>query len=688
MQNTYKYQLKGLGCANCAAKMEADLTNQKGFSNVSIHFPTERLRLESALAEEKTEKIVNDVVHKYEPEVQVTNEEHAYDHDHDHGAFRPMLIRWLIGLGFFIAALAVGDRALQVPLFVLSYVIAGYSVLLAAARNIIRGNPFDENFLMSVATIGAIAIGEWSEGCAVMLFYLFGEMMQARAVDSSRRSIQSLLEIRPDVATVLDGQEEKSVPAEEVTIGSRIVVRPGDRVPLDGKVVEGSSFVDASALTGESVPVRVDVGQEILSGALNQQGRLVLETSKDFSNSTVARILHMVEDATSKKAPTEQFITKFARYYTPAVVFAAVALAIVPPLLFGGAWSTWVYRALVFLVVSCPCALVVSIPLGFFAGIGRASKEGILVKGGNYLEALQEVDMVVFDKTGTLTKGEFSVAKVLADDETALLDLLAHAEMDSTHPIAQSVIEVHGKELDRDRVGSVEEIAGRGIRAVVDGKEILAGNAALLEGIEVPQVADGETVVYVAVDGVYKGAVVIADALKDDAKAAIRGLEEKGIRTAMLSGDRVEVANAIGKELGLDEVRAGLLPAEKVLALEELAKSAGKVAFVGDGINDAPVLARADVGIAMGGLGSDAAIEAADVVLMTDEPRKIVDAIAISKYTRKIVTQNIVFSLGIKAIVLLLSAIGYADMWLAVFADVGVAALAVLNSTRILRYKS
>jgi Cd2+/Zn2+-exporting ATPase len=582
------------------------------------------------------------------------------------------------------------NQRLKLALFLISYLLIGGEVLLRAAKNISKGQVFDENFLMSIATIGAFAIGEYPEGVAVMLFYQVGEAFQDFAVGRSRKSITALMDIRPDFANVKTGGEVRRVSPEEVKVGDFIVVKPGEKIPLDGVVTEGRSALDTSALTGEAIPRDVEPGSEVLSGSINKNGLLTIEVKKLFGESTVSKILDLVQNASGAKAPVENFITKFARYYTPAVVFAAAALAVVPPLALGGVWSEWINRALVFLVVSCPCALVISIPLSFFGGIGGASRNGILIKGSNYLDALHNVDTVVFDKTGTLTKGVFAVTEIVpangfAADE--LLGLAASAESGSNHPIAQSIMKAYGKPA----LGAAdyEEAAGHGVRVKIGGRTVLAGNAKLLEGIEFEKPETAGTVVYLAVDGVFAGHIVIADEVKPDSANAIAELKALGVRkTAMLTGDSRAVGEKIGRELGLDTVCAELLPQHKVEQLEKLfdAKTGkGKLLFVGDGINDAPVLARADIGIAMGGVGSDAAIEAADVVLMTDEPSKIADAIRISKKTRAIVMQNIVFALAVKGVILSLGALGYATMWEAVFGDVGVAVIAILNAMRAMR---
>lgn len=550
---------------------------------------------------------------------------------------------------------------------------------------------------MSIATIGAFAIGEYPEGVAVMLFYQIGEFFQDLAVNRSRKSIAALMDIRPDYANLKVGNDVKKVDPEDVLVGDYIIVRPGERVPLDGVVVEGKSMVDTSALTGESVPREVEVDGSVLGGFINKNGLLTIKVTKEFGESTVSKILELVQNASSKKAPTENFITKFSRYYTPVVVFAALALAVIPPLVIEGAtFSEWVYRALVFLVISCPCALVVSIPLGFFGGIGGASKNGVLIKGGNYLEALNNVDIVVFDKTGTLTKGVFKVTEINAEkgiSKEELLEYAAFAESYSNHPIAISILNAYGKEINKEEIENYNEISGHGIKVKVRDSEILAGNAKLMdkEKIAYAPVETIGTVVYVAINGNFAGSIVISDEIKKDAQKAIRELKAIGVKkTVMLTGDNKQVGTKVANELGLDEVHAELLPDQKVEKVELLDKQKspkGKLIFVGDGINDAPVLARADIGVAMGGLGSDAAIEAADVVLMTDEPMKLVSAIKIAKITRRIVWQNIIFSFGVKAIVLILGAGGLATMWEAVFADVGVALIAIFNAMRILNVK-
>lgn len=634
---------------------------------------------------------------------------HSHDHDahavhsHEHGAGQTKVLLARLAAGSALVAAAIWsplDGWAQLALYVVTYLIAGGDIVLQAFKNIIRGQVFDEYFLMSVATIGAFAIGEYPEGVAVMLFYQLGELFQGMAVNRSRKSIQSLMDIRPDYANILigSGDETKRVSPEDVRIGDRIVVRAGEKVPLDGIVKAGHSMVDTSALTGESVPRELEPGSDVLSGFVNKNGMLTIEVTKTFGESTVSKILDLVQNASSRKAKTEHFISKFARYYTPVVVILAALIAFVPPLVLSGAtFADWIYRALVFLVISCPCALVVSIPLGFFGGIGAASRNGVLVKGSNYLEALNDVKVVVFDKTGTLTKGVFNVTAIRPEGgytEGELMELAAIAEAQSNHPIAESIRAAWAKDIRTQGVEGYDEVAGYGIRVCVDGREVLAGNAKLMEqaGITYTKPETVGTVVHIAEAGAYAGHLIIADEVKDDAAAAIQALKKLGIhKTVMLTGDAKAVGEAVGQALGVDEVYAGLLPQHKVERLEELEAGKSpkeKMVFVGDGINDTPVLARADVGVAMGGLGSDAAIEAADVVIMTDEPSRLASAIRIAKRTRMIVWQNIGFALGVKVIFLLLGVFGIATMWEAVFSDVGVTVLAVLNAMRVLRVKN
>lgn len=583
----------------------------------------------------------------------------------------------------------------ELGVYLVCYAVIGWDIVWKAITNILHGQVFDENFLMTIATVGALILGEHSEGVAVMLFYQVGEWFQSYAVSKSRRSITSLMDIRPDYANIEKDGKLIQVDPEDVKIGDTIIVKPGERVPLDGKIIKGSSTLDTSALTGESMPREVEAGMEVISGCINQTGILTIQTTKEFGESTVAKILDLVENASDKKGRMENFITRFARYYTPVVVFAALALAVLPPLVTGQAFSIWIYRALTFLVISCPCALVISIPLSFFGGIGGASKIGVLVKGSNYLEALAYTETVVFDKTGTLTKGSFAVTEIQANGMTdeELLELAAYAEDYSNHPISLSIQKAYGKKIDNSRITDVQEIAGHGVQAVIDGMTVLAGNAKLMEREHILYTASNAigTVVYVAFDGRYAGCIVIADEIKADAPAAIKTLKAAGIRqTVMLTGDADAVGQDVARRLGLDRAYTELLPADKVDRVEELLAQKsdnGMLAFVGDGINDAPVLARADVGIAMGALGSDAAIEAADVVLMTDEPSKIAAIMQIARKTIRISNENIVFALGVKFLVLILGAVGRANMWAAVFADVGVSVIAILNAIRAMRVK-
>lgn len=586
----------------------------------------------------------------------------------------------------------------EFAVFLASYAIIGWDIIWKALCNIRQGQIFDENFLMMIATVGAFILGEHSEGVAVMLFYQVGEWFQSYAVAKSRKSITSLMDIRPDYANVQRDGKLVQVDPDEVQIGEIITVKPGEKIPIDGIITSGTSTLDTSALTGESLPREAEEGMEVISGCINQTGILTIKTTKEFGESTVAKILDLVENSSEKKARTENFITRFARYYTPIVVFAALALAVIPPLVTGDAFAEWVYRALTFLVISCPCALVISIPLSFFGGLGGASKCGVLVKGSNYLETLADTEIIVFDKTGTLTKGSFAVSQIYTENiqQNKLLEIAAYAENYSNHPISASIKRAYNKNIDSSRIQNVQEIAGHGVSAVIDGKTVLAGNAKLMkrEGILYKPCTEVGTVIYVAVDNKFVGYILIEDEIKEDAAFAINQLKDCGIKqTVMLTGDSDAVGKKVARRLGLDRVYTQLLPADKVERVEELLHSLrkthakGKLAFVGDGINDAPVLARADVGIAMGGLGSDAAIEAADIVLMTDEPSKIATAKKIAKKTLAIAYENIVFAIGIKLIVLVLGALGFASMWAAVFADVGVSVIAILNAIRALNVK-
>ena len=650
---------------------------------------------------------VTTIVHSHEPDVEVSekqleatapvkkDEKAAVYNDED----KKRTIRLAVGavvyaIGMALTVFAKLPTLAELAFLIVAYVILGWDVVWQAVKNITRGQVFDEHFLMSVSTIGAFAIGEYPEAVAVMLFYQVGEFFQSLAVKRSRKSISDLMDIRPDSATVKRNGVLQVVSPESVAVGEIIVVKPGEKIPLDGIVVDGESMLDTKALTGESVPRSIRKGDEALSGCINQSGLLTLKVTKSFGESTVSKITDLVENASARKAPTENFITTFARYYTPVVVGMAAVLAIIPPLVLGGGWSEWLRRGFVFLIVSCPCALVISIPLTFFGGIGAASKRGVLVKGSNYLEALNKVSVVVFDKTGTLTKGVFEVANIIPAagyQKEQVLEYAAQAESYSNHPIAKSILATYGKPIDQKQFSGFEEISGHGISVMVQGKKVLAGNSKLMESEKIAYAAcdAAGTKFYVAADGSYVGCILIADEVKPDSKCAIAELKKIGVeKTVMLTGDDERIGKSVADELGLDAYYAQLWPDQKVEKLEMLDKQkrqGSKLAFVGDGINDAPVLARADVGIAMGGLGSDAAIEAADVVLMTDEPSKLVEAIDVAKATKRIVMQNIVIALGIKSVFLVLGALGMAGMWEAVFGDVGVTIIAVLNAMRILK---
>ena len=614
---------------------------------------------------------------------------------------KKMLTRILITFVIFAILFVCEHTGILAPLegsfllfliYLVPYLVIGYDIIYKAARNISHGQVFDENFLMMIATFGAFGVGEYSEAVAVMLFYQVGELFQGYAVGKSRQSISNMMDICPEYANIEKDGVLQQVDPDDVEVGSIIVIKPGERIPLDGVIVEGESLIDTAALTGESVPRSAKAGDEIISGCVNGSGTLKVRTTKEFDDSTVAKILELVENASSKKARVENFITRFAKYYTPVVTIGAVILAILPPLILGGGWAEWIQRACIFLVISCPCALVISVPLGFFGGIGAASQIGVLVKGSNYLEAVAEMDTIVFDKTGTLTKGEFKVTEVQSEQlsKEELIELAALGEGYSNHPIANSIREAYGKELDLNRVTQTEEVAGHGIKAVIDGKTVLLGNEKLMKAEKIAYTGCKSigTVVYVACDGVFEGAVVISDTIKDGAKEAICDMKQVGVRkSVMLTGDRRQTAEAVAAEIGIDEVHAELLPGDKVAQVEALLAAEGekqKLAFVGDGINDAPVLTRADIGIAMGSMGSDAAIEAADIVLMDDDVTKIASIVKIARKTLSIVKQNIVFALAVKAIVLAMGALGFANMWEAVFADVGVSVIAILNSMRTL----
>ena len=697
MENKEELQLtlEGLNCANCARKIEEKVGKMEGVKESNLNFTTTTLnvKLERKVKEEHAINEIKKIVEALEPHVKVekkvsgkTNVQRAKFE------VKPTLI---IGTILYLIAV-IGDfkGALALILFVASYLLIGGKVVLTAIKNIARGQLFDENFLMTVATIGAFSISEYPEAVAVMLFYEIGETIQGYAVNKSRSSISSLMDIRADYANIIIDGKEKKVSPETVKVEDIILVKPGEKIPLDGIVVEGESFVDTSALTGESVPRKIAVNDEILSGGINTNGVLKVKVTKKFGESTVSRILEMVENAANKKANTEKFITKFAKVYTPIVVALAILIAVVPSIFIKDAlFSTWLYRALVFLVVSCPCALVVSVPLGFFAGIGGASKKGVLVKGSNYLELLKDLETVVFDKTGTLTEGVFTVTEINTNDiqKEKLIEIAAMAESFSNHPIAISIIKEYGKEIDKEVIEEYEEIAGHGIKAVINNEEILIGNAKLMNqfNISYNEVDSIGTVVYCAINGEFKGSIVISDKIKENAGEALINLKAAGVKkTVMLTGDNKKTAEKVGEKVNIDEVHSELLPLGKVKEVEKLLKASnknGRLAFVGDGVNDAPVLARADIGIAMGGIGSDAAIEAADVVLMKDDINALVDAINVSKKTNKILWQNIIFALGVKVIVMVLGTFGIANMWTAVFADVGVTIIAIINSTRCFR---
>ena len=702
-------RLEGLGCASCAATMETEINKLAGVESAAIDFVHQKLYLQTDLKANLTRLMakIEGIVKKIEPDVLVKMDADA-DSDananinadtadfvrHD----QVQLGRLILGGALFAAALVLSlPQWLELTLYLVSYAIVGGGVVFRALKDIVRGQVFSEHFLMSVATIGAFLIGEYPEGVAVMLFYLVGEMFQDRAIDRSRKSIAALMDIKPDYANRQVGSELIKVSPEKVNIGDLIVIKPGEKVPLDGQVRTGQSWVDTSALTGESRPRELKPGSEILSGFINQSGVLTVEVTKPFGESTVSKILDLVQNARHRKASAENFITKFARYYTPAVVLCALTLALLPPLLIEGAvFADWTYRALVFLVVSCPCALVISIPLGFFGGLGGASKRGVLIKGGNYLEALNQVEAAVFDKTGTLTKGVFKVTGINPQKgftEAELLEYAAYAESHSSHPIALSIINAYRGLMDLKRLEKYTEIAGQGVQVRLNGQEVWVGNARLMASGNIEcQYNEAETlgtVVHVAVDQKYAGHLVISDEAKADAALAIKELKSLGIKNiVMLTGDLKRIGAKLGQQLGFDTVYAELLPTDKVEKLEwlmERKKSPkGKIVYVGDGINDAPVLARADIGIAMGGLGSDAAIEAADIVIMNDEPSKLAAAIKIARKTRRIVYQNIFFALGVKAVFLILGAMGIATMWEAVFGDVGVALIAIFNAMRVM----
>ena len=706
LDNKVTLSVKGIDCVNCATKIENRIRSLDGVKDVSIDFINEKMELNTDKKEDEIVKLVQNATNLVEDNVKVSsmNAQH-HNEDHHHNIDNVENIKKLLiigGLIYLFAIILPVNKYIKIILFVISYFIVGKDVLVSAYKNIRAGEFFDENFLMGIATIGAFLVGEYTEAVAVMLFYQVGELFQEMAVNKSRKSISDLMNIKPDFANLKVENEIKKVLPEEVNVNDLILVKPGEKVPLDGIIIEGTSTGDTAALTGESLPREFGVGDEILSGTVNNNGLLTIKVTKVFSDSTVSKILDLVQNASSKKSKTEKFITKFARYYTPIIVGVALLVATVPPFVLGnGTFYEWFYRALIFLVVSCPCALVISIPLGFFGGIGAASKNGILIKGGNYLEALDKVDTVIMDKTGTITKGTFKVVEInVKNDKISkekLLEYVADVESFSNHPIAKSVVEEYeknGQKVIKESIKKYDEISGYGISAELDDTNILVGNNKLmeLEKIEYDFIESIGTTIYVAIDREYAGNIVIADQIKEDSVNAVKALKNQGISNiVMLTGDNRNIANDIAKKVGINEVYSELLPNEKVDKVEEIftkkENKDGKVLFVGDGINDAPVLARVDIGVAMGGVGSDAAIEAADVVIMTDELSKISDTIKIAKKTKKIVWQNIIFALSVKAIVLLLGILGLSTMWEAVFADVGVALIAVLNSTRVLNMK-
>ncbi len=692
-----KYKLKNLDCANCAAKIEDNLTKLGEVKFVAVNFANSTMTIDTDNLEKVKARIK-----EIEPEVEIeeNDKEKIFVSKSELAENKWTIIKAASGLFLLLAGIIFEDRIHNTPfhiaeylVFGTGYLIVGWKVISTAVRNIIRGKFFDEQFLMTIATLGAFAIDQMPEAVAVMLFYVTGELFQDIAINRSRKSIKALLEIKPEYANLLVDGEATKVSPESVKVDDTIIIKAGEKVPLDGEIINGNSFVDTSALTGESVPRKVKEKDTVLSGMINQTGVLTIKVTKLFSESSVSKILELVENASSKKAETEKFITTFAKYYTPVVVIGALLLAILPPLLVSGqTFGDWIYRALVVLVISCPCALVISIPLGYFGGIGSASRKGILVKGSNFLDALTQVKTVVFDKTGTLTKGEFKVSEVVTSNgfsKEEILEYAAYAETNSNHPVAKSISEAFAKDIESKRIKQVEEISGHGIKAVIDGKTVLAGNDKLLhkENIEHPVCNVEGTVVHVAIDTIYAGYIIISDTLKEDAIEAIEKLKAKNIQTVMLTGDNKFAAAAFAKKLNIDKFFSELLPEDKVKHIENLIaeNKGGKVAFVGDGINDAPVIARADIGIAMGALGSDAAVETADVVLMTDSPSKVAIAIDVAKRTRNIVWQNIYFAMGVKLVFIVLGVFGVATMWEAVFGDMGVALIAVFNAIRILK---
>ncbi len=685
------FVIEGLDCANCARKVEESVAKLEGVKEAQLNFMQKRLYITSS--KQYTKEDIQNVAQAAEPEVVVLTlndlkkcdvkaEEQVDTKKTFNWKFAILAVVFVVSL---ISAMVFKEESYHFVFWIIAYLTIGYKVLKTALMNMTRGQVFDENFLMALATLGALAIQEYPEAVAVMAFYQIGEYFQGKAVDSSRRSIEELMNIRPDFARVIRQKEVYEVDPSEVEVNEQIEIRPGERVPMDCIVIKGQSMVDTFSITGESVGRQVSEHSELVSGFVNQSGTLIARVTNRYEDSAVSRILDLVENATNKKAKTEKVITRFARIYTPVVVILGLIIALVVPTVFHLDYSTWIYRGMIFLVVSCPCALVLSVPLGYFAGIGAGSKNGILIKGSNYLEALDKVDTIVCDKTGTLTKGKFEVMQVnTTTDEKQFMEYVAYAESNSHHPIAQSILKTYDQKIDRARMTLNEEVAGMGIHAVVDGKDIYVGNSRLMEAqnIDYGVVQSYGSIVYVAIDHQFAGSVVVADQLKDETKQTIKDLQSLGMKVVMLTGDVKETALAIAQECGIDEVRYELLPDQKVSCVEGLGEH---VAFVGDGINDAPVLARSSVGISMGGLGSDAAIEASDIVLMDDQLHKIVDSIKLARRTKRIIKQNIAFSLGVKGLVMILSVFGLSSMWLGVFADVGVAFIAVVNSLRILR---
>lgn len=693
-------ELNGLNCSNCANKIQK-LTNEiDGVASANLDMVTKKLKINLAEngVSENIIKTTIGIINKLEPDVVVVDKSKGVKHDHDHNHHENItkvkLFRIIVSIILFVTPFLLKlEGTPRLLVYLTSYFIVGYDVIIRALKNIARGSAFDENFLMTLATVGAFVIGEYPEGVAVMLFYQVGELFQGMAVNYSRRSISSLLDIRPDYANLERNNEIVIVDPEDVHIGDYIIIKPGEKVPLDGVVIEGNSTLDTSNITGESVPRSISIGDNIISGVVNNHGLLKVEVTKEFGESTIVKILDLVENASSKKAPTENFITKFARYYTPAVVFIALGIGVIPTIL-GGDFRDWAYKAFVFLVISCPCALVISIPLGFFGGIGGASKAGILVKGGNYLEALNDVDTIVFDKTGTITKGVFKVTEIISyGDYTKeeVLEFAAYGESFSNHPIGKSILKAYNKDINKEFISEYSEVSGKGIMVEIDNSPIIMGNKNFLEehNITVNEIESIGTTVYIGKESSHIGTIVVSDELKENIKEDIDMLRSLGIKDIiMLSGDNSHIAKLVGDKAGIDKIYGDLLPVDKVTLFEEIIdnkKNNKKTIFVGDGVNDAPVLARADIGIAMGGLGSDAAIEASDIVIMTDEIGKIGTAIKIARKTKKIVTQNIVLAIGLKVLILILGLYGLATMWQAVFADVGVSIIAILNSIRALK---